>query len=608
MNLQELNPNQRKAVTTKEKTVLVMAGAGSGKTKVLTERIEYLLHQGVEESHIFAFTFTNKAAHQMKQRLSKALQREHNCSIQTFHSFCYSYITSPYFYPKLGYTKPPTILLEETKNKIIEDILFNFNETYSNIPFVKAISKIKNQVKLKDILPKDQVLLNQVFQEYQRRLKASSMIDFDDMLILFIELLKEGTIYETITPKYILVDECQDTNALQYEIIQRLSKPYGNIFMVGDEDQLIYSFRNSSIEILKDFETRADDIIILNQNYRSTKSILETANHLIAYNPNRLKKELTTSKESTTKVSFKEYATQTEEARSIIQTIKDLNLNPSDVAILYRNNNQAYPIEYELSSQKIPYTKTGGKSLLEYKEIETILYTYRLLFNPRNEIAFLKIYNHPKPCEYYLYQNFITNYHNQKEDLIVFAKTSPISHFQRLGQSLEELQALFPRLPTKTFYYKLLELLGYKKYLKESNQQKPQYKRIMAFLELIQDIPQAKLQKELDNLLLENNPTHTNGISLLTIHKSKGLEFQTVFIIGCNEGIIPTYAQKGEELEEERRCFYVAITRAKENLFLSCSQAHFINGNYKRLKPSSFLLEANLNPITNFFGNYFYNK
>ncbi len=608
MNLQELNPKQYEAVITTKQKVLVMAGAGSGKTKVLTTRIAHLIEQGVEENEIYAFTFTNKAALEMKHRLSQILKREHNCSIQTFHSFCYSYFTSPYFYPKLGYTKPPTILLEETKNTIIKDILSTYNDTYSNIIFVKAISTIKNREIPKDILPKDVFVLKEVYYEYQRRLKASSMIDFDDMLILFIELLKEGTIYQTITPKYILVDECQDTNLLQYEIVNRLSNPYGNIFMVGDEDQLIYSFRNSSIEILKDFQTKADDLIILNQNYRSTKPILETANHLISYNPNRLKKELITSKESTHKVSFQEYSTQTEEAKSVIQIIKTLNLNPNEVAILYRNNSQAYPIEYELTSQNIPYTKTGGKPLLEYKEIETILYTYRLLFNPRNEIAFSMIYNHPKPCEYYLYQKFITDYHQQSEDLITYAKSSSISHFKKIGQSLQELQTLFTELPTQAFYFKLLDLLGYKKYLKSSNQQKPQYKRLMAFLEQIKEIPPVHLQEELDNLLLENNSTQTNGISLLTIHKSKGLEFKTVFIIGCNEGIIPTYSQKGEELEEERRCFYVAITRAKEYLFLSSSQVHFINGNYKRLKPSSFITETNLNYKTNFFGNYFYNK
>ena len=277
-----LNPNQLKAVTSINKKILVMAGAGSGKTRVLTTRIKYLIDQGVSPSEICAFTFTNKAAREMKWRLESML-RKNNKDIQTpvistFHSFCYSFISLPEFYYTIGFTSKPGIIEDSVKSQIIKEILSTYNKDYSNIPFVKAISQIKNKAKITNVNPNDLPILNTVFHEYQRKLKQSNMIDYDDMIPLFIELSKQDYFYELIQTKYILVDECQDTNQIQYELIKLLSEESGNLFLVGDTDQLIYSFRSSDIEIINDFKDKADEVIILNQNYRCNQEILHHAN------------------------------------------------------------------------------------------------------------------------------------------------------------------------------------------------------------------------------------------------------------------------------------------------------------------------------------------
>ena len=305
--LKELNENQLKAVLTNEKKVLVMAGAGSGKTKVLTTRINYLIDEDVDERDICAFTFTNKAAKEMKWRLNAMLKRETAAIISTFHSFCYSFLMEGMFYTKLGFSNKPSIIFDDDKSKIIKEIVSKFNKDYSNIPFVSAISKIKNRAKVTGLDREDMFILNAVYYEYQEHLRNSNSIDFDDMIPLVIELARNDEEFRSIIQcRYLLIDECQDTNQVQYELIKLLSEEFGNVFMVGDEDQLIYTFRNSDIAIIKDFERIADEVIILNQNYRCSKSILELANSLIKYNPNRISKTLISDIEPMVKVEFRE--------------------------------------------------------------------------------------------------------------------------------------------------------------------------------------------------------------------------------------------------------------------------------------------------------------
>ncbi len=594
-----------------------MAGAGSGKTRVLTTRINHLINKGISEVDIAAFTFTNKAAREMKFRLNKMLKRETTCNISTFHSYAYSILTIPEVYTSLGYTKVPQVIFESDKAKIIKNILNKYNIEYSNTQFVQAISKIKNKAINSKIHQQDLPLLNTVFHEYQKTLKDSNEIDFDDMIPLLIEVLEdESSIVQSLQLKYILVDECQDTNQVQFDLIYLLSKQYQNVFLVGDEDQLIYSFRNSDIKNLKQFEDTCDEVIILNQNYRSTQEILTISNQLININQHRIKKELITNNQENIKVCYNNYYSQSEEATEVIKQIKLLlektNLNYSDIAILYRNNRQSSIIEKELTKENINYTLYGGKQFFDYVEIKNIINTYRLLFNPYDEVAFNSIYNQPIPTlEAIDYINFIKDYKLQKEDLITYATKYTNEKFQTLGTKLTELKEKQQYLENDLFFDELLHLLRYNKYLKESNQQKDQYARIIDLKQMIIEIPKHELESSFNDLLLENKEhKQSNKISLLTIHKAKGLEFEAVFIIGLNEGIIPSYFAKFNDLEEERRLCYVAITRAKKYLFISTTTLMMVNGLYQKHKPSRFISEANIEGklSSNFFDDYWYNK
>lgn len=614
--LKTLNPNQLKAVTSLKPKILVMAGAGSGKTKVLTTRIKYLLDIGAAVSDICAFTFTNKAAREMKWRLEQMIKADNveTPTISTFHSFCYSFLSHPEFFYKLGFTKRPAIVEDSTKSEIIRDILSKYEEDYSNIPFVKAISQIKNKAKVTDVNDKDLVILNTIYYQYQERLMSSNMIDYDDMIPLFMKLCDDQMFRNLVQTKYILVDEAQDTNQIQYELVKLLSEQYGNLFFVGDSDQLIYSFRSSDIAILNDFQDNCDEIIILNQNYRCNQDILKHANKLIDFNSNRIKKELFSEIETLKKVEYRQFASTSEEAMTVAYAIKSMikdGMNPKDIGILYRNNNQSYLIEKELNNLKIPYTLYGGKPFFEYKEIRTIIYTYRLLFNPKNEIAFENIYNSITSIEAFEYGSFIDDYHKQDLDIISFAAnyTSNIK-FQKLGLRLLKLQEQIAKLSPTDFLMELLQVLHFNKYLKTSNQQKPQYARIMALRDMIHELKVNELEDSFNQMILDNIKTNPNNtVSLLTIHKAKGLEFEVVFVIGFNEGILPGYNKIGADLEEERRLGYVAITRAKQQLYLYCSIIHFINGNISKLKPSSFLIEAGIKEANtmSYFGNYGYN-
>ncbi len=612
-----LNENQKRAVFSDKNKVLVMSGAGAGKTKVLTNRIAYLLQSGVKEEDIVAFTFTNKAAREMKLRLNKILERETTAFIGTFHSFCYNAIRDVGNYSKLGFRYPPEIITEYDKGRIIKDILTNYNKDYSNIPFVSAISKLKNGVKIDDIKGDDLLILNSVYKEYQDRLLESSMIDFDDMVPMFLKLMDLDKDYCQYVCQFehVLVDECQDTNLIQYNLIKKVSDKHGRIFMVGDEDQLIYSFRSSDIEILKDFENTCNEIIILNENYRCNKDILGVANKLISFNQNRLDKALISNIESDTKVEYKDFVSQTEESLEVVNRIKQLVLKGNSydsIAILYRNNSQASAIEKVLAKEKIPYTIFGGKAFFEYADIRAIIYTYRLLYNPFNVIAFMAAYNRPNNnIEWYEAKEFLNDYSRQNLDIISFLKEYNDPRFYELGKKYSILKESIDRLEPIDFFNEILHHLKYNKYLKDSSNQKPEYQRLMILKDMLKDLSKDEVKTFFNELLLEQSEINKPiGVSLLTIHKSKGLEFNTVFIIGCNDGIIPGYSKRDKDLEEDRRVFYVAITRAKQNLFLYSSQVHYVNGQLFKLKPSSFLEEAGIkeSSVMDFFGNYWYNK
>ena len=300
-------------------------------------------------------------------------------------------------------------------------------------------------------------------------------------------------------------------------------------------------------------------------------------------------------------------------AKKIHELVKKHGIEYKDIAFLYRNNNQSFVIEKELNKRKIPYDVFGGKTFFDYKDIKSVINTYRLIMDPRNEIAFANIYNQPAPSiEGVEYSKFIEHYRqNRRLNLIEFACNYGLNtKFQDLGMKLMKLRDLFKLMNNEDFYMELLQVLKYNKYLKESNQQKSQYTRLMAFKEMIRDLPKDEFQDSFNAMLLDNKDFKANNtVSLLTMHRAKGLEFQVVFIVGFNDGIIPGYVRRPSDLEEERRLGYVAITRAKQYLFLYCSIVHYINGNITKMRPSIFIQEAGIEqiPAAKFFSGYAYN-
>ena len=301
-------------------------------------------------------------------------------------------------------------------------------------------------------------------------------------------------------------------------------------------------------------------------------------------------------------------------AKKIHELVKKHGIEYKDIAFLYRNNNQSFVIEKELNKRKIPYDVFGGKTFFDYKDIKSVINTYRLIMDPRNEIAFANIYNQPAPSiEGVEYSKFIEHYRqNRRLNLIEFACNYGLNtKFQDLGMKLMKLRDLFKLMNNEDFYMELLQVLKYNKYLKESNQQKSQYTRLMAFKEMIRDLPKDEFQDSFNAMLLDNKDFKANNtVSLLTMHRAKGLEFQVVFIVSFNDGIIPGYVRRPSDLEEERRLGYVAITRAKQYLFLYCSIVHYINGNITKMRPSIFIQEAGIEqiPAAKFFSGYAYNK
>lgn len=602
--LDNLNPKQKEAVTTNLKKVLVIAGAGSGKTRVLITRIKYLLDNGAHISDIVAFTFTNKAAIEMKSRIGSLTP-----NITTFHSYAYQQLLADNNYLKLGFKERPQIITDTEKSKIIRTILKDYKDKYSNIPFIKAISLIKNKTPIKTIKEEDEALLHLVYLKYQETLKQNNLIDFDDMIPLFIELANNDEYFNYgIQLPYVLVDECQDINQVQYDLIKIISKEFQNIFMVGDDDQLIYSFRSSDIKILNDFKDNCDKVIVLNENYRSNKDILEHANSLVSHNAQRLTKTLKANIDTKAIIEYKDYASTSDEAIAVINKIKKLfkgGIAPKDIAILYRNNYESLMLERELKKANINYNIYGASPLFESEAILKITAAIRIIFKQNEDYNFINLIN----IEQYEKINFKEAYLKQSKPILEFAKTYSNNKIKELAINLLNLRQELNNIPDAiTFYNKLLDAIKFKSYYKNN---KKAINQMYNFLDILAQIPIKDIALTINELMIHgdnnNKSNYKDTISLLTIHKAKGLEFKVIFLISINEGIIPRFEAKGLELEEERRLCYVALTRAKERLYLSSSIIHFINGKLYKMKPSKFLIEANFIKQSNFLGRYFYN-
>ena len=612
LNLKLLNKEQYKAVTNPKNKAFIVAGAGCGKTRVLTYRIAYLLEKGVPESDIYAFTFTNKAANEMKNRLEELLQRQTKVSLSTFHSYCLTILKS--FPEYVDYYPHFMIIDEDDKKKVIKDIIKELNLPITDKDASLAISKYKDlsSPKLKTIEEKLQYL--KVFYEYQNTLKQTNRMDYDDMLYQFYNLLinsnwiKEGLQEMT---RYILVDECQDINKIQYQIILKLSEIHQNIFMVGDEDQCIYSFRGSDISSLKHFtETLNAEVIKLEQNYRSSKNILEAANSVIKKNQNRIDKTLYTNyQDKNFKLVVANLESDIDEANYIVDLIKALvqkGYTYKDFAVLYRNNQTSVQIEKALLKEKIPFYIIGGLPFFRRKEIKLLINYLLFLINPNDDISLSYIINTPARGIGQVLQKQINDISKQKrislynsiKTLSNESKNEPLINFLNL---INQLQELISSKEPEEFLKELIKELDYFNVLRKEQNSKKKINNVYALLEMIKTdnnlTPKMKIIEFINNLYLDATKENEKGyIKLMTIHQAKGLEYKIVILAGCNNGLIPSTKTN---IDEERRVFYVAITRAKERLYLLSGRRRLTNGEYKDYQISPFILDIE-NSLINF--------
>jgi len=633
--LDNLNKKQQEAVEVKEAPVLVIAGAGSGKTKVLTHRIAYLIFQNkVNPGNILAVTFTNKAAQEMKNRvefLSKDISGSKMIKglwMGTFHAICARILRQEI--ETLGYDKNFVIYDKADQLSQIRRCLNILNldsKKYSPNVISSIIDKAKNNLEDVELFEYNAVsyfkkIIVKIYQQYQKELFENNALDFGDLILLTVKLLRERPeILENYQNKfrYILVDEYQDINLAQYQLIKLLSGKYHNLFVVGDPDQSIYRFRGADLSNILRFEEDFphSKVIKLEQNYRSTKVILEGATNLIKHNRNRKEKELWTDKKGGEKIRCFEAASALDEAVFVSQEIIQLNNKEGkdfkDFAILYRTNAQSRAFEEVFNKQRIPFKVIGGLRFYERKEVKDILAYLRFIYDQKDEISFLRIINNTK-----LGIGKITL--SKIED---FAKKNDLNFNQALKQGLKVIKISADRREgIKKFTFlidefiekknkikgselliKLIQAIDYYKELEKEGEFKAQSKieNIKELILAVQEFEENNVDKSLSAFLeyvalitdIDLYKGEEDVVTVMTLHSAKGLEFPVVFITGFEEGIFPhsRSVNKEEELEEERRLCYVGMTRAKEKLYLTYAWRRNLNGNTLFNSVSRFLNE-----------------
>jgi len=614
MNLDTLNDRQRQAVNISDGPLLVLAGAGSGKTKVLTTKVAHLiLEKGIDPSNILAITFTNKAAKEMKERILNIVGSVgYQIQISTFHSFGLSILKK--HYDKLGLSKNFTILDSDDSSIVIKNILkdMNIEENYRGIKSV--ISNNKNSLIDSHDYQRyvnteyDEIVLK-VYERYEQKLKVNNSVDFDDLLMLPIVLFKkypEVLLEYQEQYKYILIDEYQDTNEAQYSLAKMISSKYKNICVVGDDSQSIYSWRGSNYKNILNFEKDYPNCktVFLEQNYRSTKTIINASNDLIKNNINRKDKNLWTENEEGVKI---EYHTSLDEKDEAYYTVNQINklvddgIDYKDIAILYRTNAQSRNIEDELLRNNIPYNVVGSVHFYNRKEIKDLMAYLKLIYNNEDDVSLSRIINVPRR------KIGATTLDKLKEK----AKCENVSLFQAIesGKELEfkklieELSSLKDEMTLTKFVETVLEKSGLIKELKDEKtlEAEVRIENLNEFKSIAYQFEEKYGIISLDDFLSEVSlvsdvseyKNSDNNVTLMTIHSAKGLEFNNVFIIGLEEGVFPHFNSfnSSDELEEERRLCYVAITRAKSRLWLVNAEKRTMYGNTTKNPVSRFINE-----------------
>lgn len=627
--INSLNDEQKAPVLQTEGAVLVTAGAGSGKTRVLTHRIAYLIEKGVDPYNILAITFTNKAASEMRERVERITFDCSQMWVSTFHSMCVRILRS--YADTLGYTKNFSIYGEQEKETLIKQILADAQlDEELKKPCIYHISNAKNLNLSCDEYQKEFGFVREiesivkVYKEYQVQLLKNNAFDFDDLLIKTYALLKNN---EEARNKYqerfhyIHIDEFQDTNTVQYDIAKILAGKHGNIMVVGDEDQCIYGWRGANIENILEFKNDFPDVHIykLEQNYRCTKNIIELANRVIKNNTQRLDKVLYTENNIGEPIELFIGYRDVEESNFVARRIKELvslGYKYSEIAVLMRYNALSRSIEEGLLSSNIPYKMIGGMKFYDRVEIKNVLAYLRLMVNNSDNASLLRILNFPRrgigsTTEKQLIEfasakdvpiaEYLKNYFNELPTQL----QKKLQCFRELLISLTEMQGqgtlleVVKRVIEQT---KIIEAYSEKKDTENENRIKNIDDLLSSVDSYSKIYPDDSLSEYLQSVTLlsdaDEQDDTTNAVTLATIHAVKGLEYRAVFVVGLEDENFPIIRDGNEDdIEEERRLFYVAVTRAKERLFLSRCQNRYKYGEQKHFAQSRFLDE--LNGMTN---------
>lgn len=625
-----LNPQQAEAVINTEGPMLIMAGAGSGKTKVLTCRVANLLQKGVRPYRILAITFTNKAAAEMRERVNNMSgPAAKDVWLFTFHAFCARFLRMEI--DKLpGYSGNFAIYDTADSQNLIKQILKEMNlddKRFQPSGILSRISNAKNALQDAAAFARQagdfyEQKLADIYSRYEQKLQLNNALDFDDLLMLSIKLLQENKeVREKYQDRfdYLLVDEYQDTNHAQYLLTKFLAAKHRNICVVGDADQSIYGWRGADIQNILDFEKDYPDakVIKLEQNYRSTQIILDAANAVIENNTGRKPKNLWTENKSGADIIYFQAVDERDEARFVIEQLQNLqrteNKKLGDMAILYRTNTQSRIFEEMLIKSGISYNMVGGLKFYERKEIKDIIAYLRVIFNPADSLSLLRIINVPKrgigdaslaKIQAYAAANNVSLFEAVSNAAAIDGLSSRfVSKLDDLAGIIFELMNLASEAPVEDLIDRVLRDTGYLEEL--GNERTPQAQsRIDNLHELIsvaQEFAASEEENNLENFLahvalvsdIDDTELGEDAITLMTLHSSKGLEFPVVFLVGMEEGLFPhaRTLMDETEIEEERRLCYVGITRAKEKLFLSSTKMRTIYGNTVTYPPSRFLQE-----------------
>ena len=623
MNLDNLNDKQKEAVLYNDGPLLILAGAGSGKTKVLTTKVAYLIEEkNISPYSILAITFTNKAAKEMKDRLNLLIgDIAKNIQVSTFHSFGLRLLRDNC--NALGYDRNFVIMDSDDSLTVVKKILKELDydpKIYNPRAIRNKISSCKNEM----IMPRDyekyavseyEKVVHKVYEKYEEKLMKNNSVDFDDLLILPIRLFNENKdILEKYQDRfeYVLIDEYQDTNEAQYILTKLISSKNRKITCVGDDSQSIYSFRGANYKNILNFENDYKDakIILLEQNYRSTQNILNAANDVIRNNKARKDKNLWTSNEEGDKIKYYRAYNERDEAQYVIRKIKELsvrNVDYQDMAILYRTNAQSRILEEEMLKENLPYRVVGSFYFYSRKEIKDLIAYLRLIHNTKDNVSLLRVINTPKRG---IGLKTIENL-TQKADLENKSIYEVIDSGKELEfkEIIEKLRVMKEELTLTELIDKVLDASGLRAELESEKtlESEVRLENLEEFKSITKSFEEREGLISLEDFLLEISlisdveeyKDDANRISLMTIHSVKGLEFDHVFVVGLEEGIFPhlNSLMENSELEEERRLCYVAITRAKKALHLVNTKRRTLFGKDQVNPPSRFISEVSADLI-----------